>query len=68
MEEIERKEPASVEAKRREHKERHILLHKYLDELLADFFIHTNKLFSETPTTELMSWSHKQTTSPTEVK
>lgn len=46
-------------------KERHIKihkkLHKYLDELCADFFVHTNKLFSKTPISELMSWSYEQT-------
>lgn len=49
-----------------EHIERHKELHKYLDELCADFFVHTSKLFSKTPISELMSWSYKQTTDPEE--
>lgn len=48
----------------KEHKERHKKLHKYLDELISDFFIHTNKLFSKTPISELMQWSYKQTIDP----
>ena len=49
---------------KRKHIEIHIELHKYLDELCADFFVHTNKLFSKTPISELMSWSYEQTINP----
>lgn len=45
----------------KEHKEKHKLLHKYLDELVADFVQNTNKIPSETSVMELMEWSHKQT-------
>ena len=43
------------------HRKRHILLHKYLDELVADFINHTDKLPSETPLMALMEWSYQQT-------
>lgn len=46
------------------HRKRHEELHKYLDELIADFFVHTKKLFSKTPISELMHWSNKQTINP----
>lgn len=52
---------------KKEHKERHVELHKALDELLADWISHTGKLPSKTPITELMAWSHQQTLSPTEL-
>jgi len=51
-----------------EHKARHKELHKYLDELIADFIRHTNKLPSETSLMELMKWSNEQTKNPTEEK
>jgi len=47
-----------------EHKQRHIELHKALDELLADFITHTKKLPSETSLTELIKWSYEQTQNP----
>lgn len=47
-----------------EHKARHEVLHKNLDELVADFINHTGKLPSQTPIFELMEWSHKQTVEP----
>lgn len=53
--------------KGKEHKERHIKLHEYFDELLADFIYHRNILPSKTTILELMQWSHKQTTEPTEI-
>ena len=43
------------------HKERHKMLHGYLDELLADFITHTGKRPSETPLLEFLQWSHSQT-------
>lgn len=51
---------------KQEHIRRHKKLHKCLDELCADFFVHTNKLFSKTPISELMDWSYEQTISPDE--
>jgi len=53
-------------AENQAHIQRHILLHQYLDELLADFIIHTNKLPSKTKIIELMEWSYQQTQKPTE--
>lgn len=49
-----------------DHKERHILLHKYFDELLADFIDHIQKLPSETSIMELAQWSYNETIKPTE--
>lgn len=49
-----------------EHKERHIALHKNLDELIADFINHTGKLPSQSSVMELMEWAHAQTISPAE--
>ena len=47
-----------------EHIERHIQLHKSLDELIADFIGHTGKLPSKTTILELMQWSFEQTINP----
>lgn len=46
---------------KKEHKARHQLLHKELDELIADFIKETGKLPSKTKLTELMKWSYEQT-------
>jgi hypothetical protein len=46
------------------HKERHVFLHKNLDELVADFFYHTQTLPTKATIMELIEWSHKQTTNP----
>jgi hypothetical protein len=43
------------------HKDRHKLLHKEFDELVADFIQNTNKLPSKTKVIELMKWSFEQT-------
>lgn len=48
-----------------EHRERHIELHKSLDELLADFISHTEVLSSKATISELVEWSYLQTVSPT---
>lgn len=48
-----------------QHQQRHIELHKSLDELVADFITQTGKLPSKTPLIELMEWSYQQTQSPT---
>ncbi len=47
-----------------EHIKRHQELHLMLDELLADFINHTDKLPSKTSLLELVEWSHKQTMNP----
>ena len=51
-----------------EHIERHIVLHKELDELVADFITHTKGLPSQTTMLELMHWSYEQTINPTEAE
>lgn len=53
--------PGSIERS----KERHVILHKNLDELAACFFIETKKLPSEVTLTDFMKWSHDMTTEPT---
>ncbi len=52
---------------KKEHIERHKLLHESLDELIADMINHTNSLPSKTTVKELMDWSHEQTKNPTEI-
>jgi len=42
-----------------EHKKRHEELHHSLDELLADFIAHTNRLPSKTTIMEFMEWSYQ---------
>lgn len=49
-----------------EHKQRHIELHRALDELAADFINHTGKLPSTTTIMELVRWSYRQTQNPDE--
>ena len=49
-----------------EHKKRHEELHHSLDELLADFIAHTNRLPSKTTIMEFMEWSYQQTINPTD--
>ena len=49
-----------------EHKERHVFLHKCLDELAADYISHTERLPSKTTVMELMEWAYQQTLTPTE--
>lgn len=48
-----------------EHKKIHELLHKKLDELIADFIYITKKLPSNTTLMEFLKWSHEQTINPT---
>ena len=43
------------------HRKRHILLHKYLDELVADFITVTKKFPSKTNLLRFMEWSYQQT-------
>jgi len=51
-----------------QHKKRHEELHKCLDELVADFILHSEKRPSETSVMELMQWSHNQTINPSQEK
>jgi len=51
-----------------EHIETHKKLHKSLDELVADFISHTEKIPSKTTILELLEWSYKQTIDPTNLK
>ena len=48
----------------KKHIKRHKELHQALDELLADFINHTEKLPSRTTLVEFMEWSHSQTINP----
>lgn len=54
-----------TEMTKEEHRQRHIELHKKLDELIADFISQTNYLPSQTSIHTLMSWSFEQTKNPT---
>lgn len=47
-----------------EHKQRHVELHKLLDELVADFIEHSGCLPSKTTIFELMKWSNEQAQKP----
>lgn len=52
-----------------DHKKMHILLHKALDELFADYIYHHPDLeggYTNQPIIELLNWSCKQTENPTE--
>lgn len=53
-----------------EHRQRHVELHKYLDELVADRIgaakYPDNWLPSRNTVMELMQWSHEQTITPHE--
>lgn len=50
------------------HKERHLVLHRHLDELAADYIGHTGRTLSDTTVMELFQWSHGQCQNPTEPK
>ncbi len=50
----------------RDHKARHTMLHRRLDELLADWIRHNDKGPSQATVLELVQWSYKQTLNPTE--
>lgn len=56
------------ENKRAEHKERHVMLHGAIDELVADFIVHTRRRPSETTVMELMTWASEQRSNPTEIE
>jgi len=47
----------------KEHKERHVELHKNLDELFADFITHAGGRTTNT-ILDLIKWSFKQTEQP----
>ncbi len=49
-----------------EHRQRHIVLHKHLDELFADYIDKHpgQKEFLTMPFKQLMEWSHQQTIKP----
>jgi len=49
----------------KDHKARHVERHQQLDELIADFIGHTDRLPSQTTLMEFMTWSHQQTLEPT---
>ena len=49
-----------------EHKERHHMMHKYLDELVADFVNNTGKALRGVTLIEFMMWSKKQIKNPDE--
>lgn len=51
-----------------EHRERHKVLHRELDELIADFIWHAGGLPSLNTIQDLMHWSYLQTKTPTEVE
>lgn len=50
-----------------EHRQRHVELHRKLDELVADFISCTGKLPSQTNLMEFMKWAYQQTIQPTEL-
>jgi len=50
---------------REEHIARHHELHRRLDELVADFIRHTDRLPSQTSVMDLIQWSFEQTKNPT---
>ncbi len=56
--------------KAEEHKQRHIELHRALDELFADYIVHNpdETTYTEMPLLKLLGWSHQQTINPTEIK
>jgi hypothetical protein len=50
------------------HRQRHIELHRALDELLADFITHTGQRPSQTTLLQFLEWSHKQTVDPEPIR
>lgn len=59
---IERDEETTIE--REHHIERHKLLHKNFEELLADFIDKTGRFPSKVNLPEFLNWSYDQTTNP----
>lgn len=64
LEEGKRREKTDREA----HRVQHARLHAALDELVADWMVHTNKTPSQATIADLIRWSADQTYSPTEVR
>lgn len=58
--------PVDKKAEHEKHRLRHEVLHRHLDELIADMIRHTDHLPSTTTVMQLMEWSHQQTIDPTE--
>lgn len=58
--------PNNVNLTFKEHKARHELLHRHLDELIADWISQTTALPSKASVLDLMEWSHQQTIAPTD--
>jgi hypothetical protein len=53
-----------------EHRQRHITLHRALDELFADYIGHHPQQsgFLDTPIRALIEWSHAQTIEPADLR
>jgi hypothetical protein len=49
-----------------EHKERHAILHRNLDELVADWITQTGKVPSKGTVLDLIRWSSQQAENPTD--
>lgn len=50
----------------KQHKARHLKLHRSFDELMADYILHNREaLPSKTTLMDLAKWSHEQTANPT---
>lgn len=49
-----------------EHRQRHVELHQALDELVADYLAHTNRLPSRATVLDLMQWSAREKESPSQ--
>lgn len=49
-----------------EHRKRHVLLHRMLDELAADWIWEAEGMPSRATVAELMLWSHEQTINPSD--
>jgi hypothetical protein len=50
-----------------EHKKIHVMLHRNLDELIADFLNHNNGVnLTKTNLMDLIQWSYEQTKNPDE--
>jgi hypothetical protein len=51
-----------------EHKQKHIELHRALDELFADYILHNpnNISYIRLPIGDLLQWAYEQTLNPTD--
>ena len=47
-----------------EHRQRHEVLHRMLDELVADWISHSTRLPGQATVMELMTWASKQAKAP----